>query len=257
LYSWGFIEEEKKGGAMKPWYKSPIGWVLLACFFTALFALTGLAKADDVVQFPEAELERESVLPVFDSPQAVKHRNVPTLERVEVAGFLGTSLNDPFITSVPIGAEVSYHVSELHSFGLIAEGFANSTTSYVGQIQQPNSGGQNIPFNQNPTPTFAGLLEYEFTPYYGKISITKQTVFNLNISVTARAGFLSLSSGGGATGGLGLNERFFFTRNLGIKADLYSLIYQKTDVVPLSGAQKGTIFDLFFAFGVVYLFPTL
>ncbi len=243
---------------MKTWLKSPLTWILLACFLMALFALSGLAKAaDEVVQFPESELARESVLPVFDQPEAVKKRFVPTEGRIELGGFFGTSLNDPFLYSYPVGLEVQYHLSEIHAFGLMVVGYANSNTGYVSQIQGVNGATQKIPFTQNPSPTFTTLAEYEFTPYYGKISLTKQSVLNLNISATARAGMLNLSAGGSsATGGLGLNERFFFTRNFGIKLDLSTLFYTKPDVLGGSGTTT-TVTELFITLGAVWLLPTL
>jgi outer membrane beta-barrel protein len=241
---------------MTPWYKSPIGWVLLGCFFVALFALSGLAKAD-VVEFPESELARESVLPVFDQPEAVKKRYVPTEGRVEVAGFFGSSLNDAFLYDYPFGLEVDYHLSELHGVGLVAEGFANTNTSYVSQIQTTVNGGNAIPFAQNPQPSFAVLGQYEFTPYYGKISITKQSVLNLNISAELRVGMVNLTVGGSSiTGGLGLNERFFFTRNFGLKLDLSTLIYQKADILSVASTNT-TVMELFITLGAVWLFPSL
>ena len=241
---------------MTPWYKSPIGWVLIGCFFVALFALSGLAKAD-TVEFPESELARESVLPVFDQPEAVKKRFVPTDGRVEVHGFFGTSLNDAFLYSYPFGGEVDYHLTEMHSVGLLAEGFASTNTSYVSQIQQVNGAAAKIPFTQNPTPTFAVLGQYEFTPYYGKISLSKQSVLNLNISAEARVGMINLNVGGSSiTAGLGLNERFFFTRNFGLKLDLSALIYQKPDILS-STSSNTTVTELFVTLGAVWLFPSL
>jgi outer membrane beta-barrel protein len=242
---------------MKTLYKSPLSWMLLACFLIALFALSGLAKADDVVQFPESELARESVLPVFDQPEAVKKRFVPTDGRIEISGFLGTSLNDPFLDNYPLGVEVNYHLNEISSVGLIVEGYANTNTSYVAQLQSQVTGSNTIPFAQNPQPTFATLAEYEFTPYYGKISLSKQNVLNLNISATARAGMINLSVGGSSiAGGLGLNERFFFTRNFGIKLDLSALFYTKPDILGPPNATT-TVTELFFTLGAVWLLPTL
>jgi len=242
---------------MKPWYKSPIGWLLLGCFFTALFVLSGLAKADDVVEFPESELARESVLPVFDQPEAVKRRFVPTDGRIEISGFAGTSLNDAFLYNYPFGGEVQYHLSEIHAVGLMVEGFATSNTGYVSQIQQQVTGGNVIPFAQNPAPTFATLGEYEFTPYYGKISLSKQNVVNLNISATGRVGMVNLSAGGSSfTAGLGINERFFLTRNFGLKLDLSTLFYTKPDVLSKSSGTT-TVTELFITLGAVWLLPSL
>ena len=158
-----------------PWHKTILGRILLFMFLSAALAFilssSSLAKAD-VVEFSEEELSRESVLPVFDQPEAVKKRVVPTDSRIEVGGYLGTSLNDPFINEYPIGVDVEYHLTEIHAVGINAAYFITSAASYVPQIQSEVLGGSLIPFNNNPSPQFMILGEYEFTPYYGKISVT-------------------------------------------------------------------------------------
>jgi len=240
----------------EPWHSTTLGRVLLVLFLGACLALGKLAKAD-VVEFSEEELARESVLPVFDQPEAVKKRVVPTDSRIEVGGYFGLSLNDPFINTFPIGADVEYHLSELYAVGINAAYFIDSASSYVGQIQTSVPGGNFIPFNNNPQPQFMFLGEYEFTPFYGKISVTKQGVANLNLGGTVRAGIISFTpSESSPTLGIGLNQRFFITRNFGIKLDLQGLLYQKTDIIPLS-PSKNLVFNILLSVGALWYLPQL
>lgn len=218
------------------------------------------AASAETIQFPEEELSQESVLPVFDQPQAVKKRLVPFTDRIELEGSLGASLNDPFFNSYLLGLGGHYHLSEIHSFGLSGAYFMSSQSSYVGQISSQVDPTRLINFNNAPSPQFYFLADYEFTPYYGKISLTKQTVMNLTISGSAGVGVVSTTSAAGNDSSmgfsLGLNERFFFTRNLGIKVDLKTLFYQETDVIATTATRQNVI-NLMVSLGMVYFIPSL
>ena len=239
-----------------PWYSTPMGRVLLALFLGAALVFGKLAKAD-VVEFSDEELARESVLPVFDQPEAVKKRVVPTLSRIELGGYLGLALNDPFLNTFPIGLDVEYHLNEINAIGLNVAYFVDSQSSYVGQLQQQVNGANVIPFSANPTPQFMLMAEYEFTPFYGKISITKQGVANLNIGAAVRAGMIfSTPTESSPAIDVGLNQRYFVTRNFGFKLDLQGLLYQKTDIIPTT-PQKNIVFDFLLTGGILFYFPAL
>jgi outer membrane beta-barrel protein len=239
-----------------PWYTTPMGRILLGLFVGAALGFGMLAKAD-VVEFSDEELSRESVLPVFDQPEAVKKRVVPTYQRIEAAAYLGLSLNDAFINTVPVGVDVEYHLTEIHALGLNAAYFITSASSYVTQIQQQVPGAVLIPFANNPAPQFMLLGEYEFTPFYGKISVTKQGVANLNIGGTIRAGMLfSTPTESSPVIGIGLNQRFFITRNFGLKLDLQALLYQKTDIIAIP-ASKNLVTNIMMSLGALWYFPQL
>ena len=69
----------------------------------------------EIVEFPEEQLARESVVPVFDQPEAVKKRYVPLGGRVELGVFAGATLSDSFFNSYPFGLNVNYHFSDFHA----------------------------------------------------------------------------------------------------------------------------------------------
>ncbi len=228
-------------------------------FLLALvLTISGIAKAE-TIKFKEEELARESVLPVFDQPEAVKRKLVPFSGRVELEAYVGATLNDPFFNTYPLGGGVSYHLNEFHALGIVGAYHITQQSQYVAQIQTL-PGGSTIPFNASPVLQYFAFGEYEFTPYYGKISLTKQGVMNMTISGTLGAGFVGLTSAAGSDSGFGfsggLNQRLFFTRNFGIKADLKAFFYQQNDIVQVTPSKK-LFTNLMVTLGVVYLLPSL
>lgn len=226
--------------------------------FICLFSIS-LHAETDVIKFSEQELPRESVLPVFDNPEAVKSRHVPFSNRVELGIFGGATVNDPFYNTFPIGGSVAYHFNDLHAFAIVGSYHIQQQTQYVPQIQALN-GGAGIPFTASSSPQMMVMGEYEFTPYYGKISITKQGTMNLSISMTASGGFISqtssLETDNGFGFGLGLNQRLFFTRNFGLKIDGKAIFYNQYDVVPQT-PQKKLFTNIWIGLGLIYLLPSL
>lgn len=226
--------------------------------FLLLFSQTLFAET---IQFTEEELPRESVVPIFDQPEAVKKRYVPFDGRFEAGGFIGALLNDPFYTSYPMGAELRYHFHDMHAFGIVGTYNLRQKSTYIDQIRRQVPSTSAVPFESSPTPDFTVWGEYEFTPYYGKISLTKQGIMNLSISAALGVGYISLKSDNTTDSSvgysLGLNQRLFFTRNFGIKMDLKALIYSQADVVPPGAIQKKSITNTMITLGVVYMLPSL
>jgi outer membrane beta-barrel protein len=229
--------------------------ILALCLLVTILGLSRNVRAE-VVEFPEDQLARESVVPLFDQPAAVKKRYVPLGGRVEVGVFAGTTLSDTFFSSYPFGLNVNYHFSDFHAVNVAGAYFYSQQASYIGQLTQQISGTP-IPFSIAPNPQYMGLLEYEFTPYYGKISLTKQKIMNLTISATAGVGYMGLNSESTPMGAAGLNQKFFFTRSFGLQAALRALFYQQTDVVPSGPFVKTNVTNIVLTAGVIYLLPSL
>ncbi|MBK9293168.1 MAG: outer membrane beta-barrel domain-containing protein [Oligoflexia bacterium] len=236
---------------------------MIKVFLTTIlfFLLNSTFVRAEVVQFKEEELPRESVVPIFDQPEAVKKRYVPYDGRFEMGLFFGALLNDPFYNSYPAGLELRYHFHDMHAFGVVGTYNLRQKTPYIDQIRRQVPSTSIVPFESSPTPEFTAWGEYEFTPYYGKISLTKQGVMNLSISLSLGVGYLSLKSDNTSDSSvgysIGLNQRLFFTRNFGIKLDLKVLNYTQADVVPPGTIEKKALANTMIGLGVVYLLPSL
>lgn len=220
------------------------------------------SRADDV-EIPEEELARESVLPVFDNPTAVKNRNVPLASRFEMGGFFGTAVNEAFVDQTLFGASLNYHLTEVSGIQLTAALINSQSSSYVQQLNEvfPSS-----PLNYQllPKPKHFAMLSYELTPFYGKISITKQAVLNLTTYFTGGLGIVGLGDSQTPALGLGLGQNFFFSRNWGLKIDMRGLIYQginpvsvsltnRTSTPSVSEYERVTTLNIAITAGVVFL----
>ncbi|MGE3974900.1 MAG: outer membrane beta-barrel domain-containing protein [Bdellovibrionales bacterium] len=195
--------------------------------------------ADEDVEIPVEELARESVLPVFDNPTAVKNRNVSLAKHIEIGGFFGTAVNEAFVDQTLMGAWANYHLSEFSGIQFLGAVINSQSSSYVPQLNEvfpaspPN-------YQLLPKPKHLLLLSYELTPFYGKMSITKQTVFNLSTFFTGGVGMLGLGDTSTPVLGLGLGQNIFFGSRWGMKIDMRGLMYQGVNPVSVSHTNRTT-----------------
>lgn len=216
-----------------------------------------------VIRFPEKDLARESVLPVFKNTMAVKKRNVPKEGRFEIGLLGGQQLNEAFYEPYSFGASLHYHLNEQHGFELMALFFTASESQYVDTLNEDV--GANYNFENAPTLENMILGSWEYTPFYGKISITKQTVYNTAVHFNLIAGFVNNGESSNLAFGAGIGQKIFFSSNWGVRADLKTLFYKA--VKPLSnttglGGGGGAYdeenkFNLLLNVGVFALLPML
>ncbi len=76
-----------------------------------------------------------------------------------------------------------------------------------------------------PHPQWGVIGNYEFTAYYGKISLTKHTVMNLNLFADAGLMYISMNGYNSFGGDLGLGQNFFITPSWAIRLDLRMMIF--------------------------------
>ena len=224
----------------------------------------------EIIEFPEEELARESVLPVFDRIEVVKSRNVPTKERFEVGGGFGLNLTEALYDNKSFNVHVTYNFTNLHAFNFM---YISPFTglSDMGQDLADGKGlsGGRFDASLAPYPEGYMMANYQITAYYGKISLSKK--FVMNIALYGLAGLLNVTfsdtSSIGAIAGLG--QKFYFNENFGLRFDLIVMTYSGPDPTTapntlnpnlitsqISSAElKDTIyFRTYFNFGLVYLF---
>ncbi|AZZ37677.1 outer membrane beta-barrel domain-containing protein [Bdellovibrio sp. qaytius] len=188
--------------------------------FVLLFA--SLAHAADSVEVPLDELAQESVYPVFDHPQSVKNRNVATQGRIDVGIFGGYALTEPIYDTTKFGIAANYHFSELHSLGVLY----SQNSSGLSKDAEALKESHNLDFNRAPKPTNTILLDYNFKPYYGKLSLSKLAVINTTIYASGSAGMVAYENKSYPAVAVGLGERFYFNRSLSLKTDLRLFMHQ-------------------------------
>lgn len=197
-------------------------WILLA------LVLSAQAMADDI-EVPEEELARETTLPVFNKRRAVLNRNVHSAERFEIGLGGGIEMNEPYYNDYMGNLQVTYNYSETSALNFQGLYWMDGLSSYGEQLKAGRTGTNGFPSfdaEKAPHPKWALIANYEYIAYYGKISITKQFVMNLNLFGIFGLGYLNMDQLSTVAGNFGLGQNFFITNNLGLRFDLRWLIFQ-------------------------------
>lgn len=196
--------------------------------FVFLMSFNGMALTID---FPKEELARESVLPIFESTQAVKSRLVPTKGRFELGFASGFAMNESFFKTLRYGGHLAYHFTETH--GLLLEGQIyqkglneNGQTLSTTDLDKTEKIEEYLRMDYAPQPEYHFIANYQITTYYGKISILKNFVMNLSLYGFLGGGIISVGGDSVPAFNLGFGQKFYFNRYWGIRADLGLMIYK-------------------------------
>lgn len=199
------------------------------------------------IEFPKEELARESVLPVFENTVAVKARRVPTAKRFELGLAAGFAMNEPFFNTTRFGGHLGYQFNETHGFVASGQFYTeglNSNGSTLSTTDLNNGAGETfIRMEYAPQPKYHLLLNYQITPYYGKISVFKDFVMNLSLYGIAGVGVIDVGGETAPALNLGLGQKFYFSKNWGIRADLGLMAYQGVNYFLSSGGGSSPLQD--------------
>jgi outer membrane beta-barrel protein len=236
----------------------------LTLFFLLLAPL--VAQAEEI-KFPEEELARESVLPIFDRPDSVQNRSVTTAHRFEFGLTGGWTMTDAFFNQISLGGIIAYHFNEVHGVNLMGSERMSGVSNNTDQL---NTTKNVAPLNLQyaPAPKYLALVNYQYTAYYGKLSLSKLSVGNLSLFGMVGAGTIGIGDGTFPTLSMGIGQKYYFNRSFALRFDLLVLAYQGPDILasgvnltnvntvqPSSAFPKKTIFDTMLTVGGVYLLP--
>lgn len=195
---------------------------LKKCLIALILFVSVLGHAKEELEVPQDELAKESVLPVFDNVVSVKNRNVTTEGRFDLGIFGGLALTEPIANTSKVGIEFNYHIKENHSLGFMYS--MNSTG--LSKDAQGLKNDFNLDFNRAPKPLSTLMLDYNYSPFYGKMSVTKDGVMNTTIFGSASAGMVKYDHKSYPALALGIGERFYLTHAFSLKFDLRVFAHQ-------------------------------
>jgi outer membrane beta-barrel protein len=234
---------------------------------SAIFLIVGqnFVFAADAIEFPEEELAKESVLPVFDKKVAVRDRIVNTTGRFELGGGGGLNLIEALYNNITFNALASYNFDEMQAFTLQAI-FPSTSLSNMGKDLQAGKGLNNKKFDASKAPAPEYLVSglYQYTAYYGKISMTKESTMNLSLHGMAGGGMVSWGDSMEPMLNVGMGQKLYFTPNVALRFDLNLMMYQgpdptSKDLDPSDPARESDYFKKtlymrsFLTAGVVFL----
>jgi outer membrane beta-barrel protein len=221
--------------------------------FAALFLLLASYSAwgAEDIEVPEEELARETTLPVFDKRRAVLNRLVLTEKKMEFGGGVGLEMNEPFYNDYMFNFQGTYNFTETSSVNVLGLFWMDGLSDYGEQLKagvdKPGTTNDVAPFDaaKAPHPVWGLFANYQFIAYYGKISISKLGVMNLNLFGLAGLGYINMDSANAFGLNLGMGQNFFFTKNFGLRFDIRWLIFQGPDATSraLGVSDNPTTFD--------------
>ncbi|MDX9731251.1 MAG: outer membrane beta-barrel domain-containing protein [Bdellovibrionales bacterium] len=236
----------------------------------ALFGMliSGRVHAE-VIQFPTEELATESVLPVFDQPTSVRNRVVSLSRRIEIGALMGYALTEPFYSPFQFGGTLSYHIDEKHGINIFGSSFMEGLSSEAKQLNPiPNSGPPPVYANLQYGPAPKSLLigSYQYSAYYGKLSLTKDYVMNLHLYGLLGIGMIGLGDASKPVLAVGIGQKFHFSPSIAFRFDLRLLGYQgpdptsirldnKNSVQPSSAFYEKVFIEGLLNVGLSFMFP--
>ncbi len=192
--------------------------------------VTGFSARAETIEFSEDELATESVMPVFDKTVVVRERNVLTKGRLEVGGGVGLNLAEPLYDQTLFSLEAAYHFDEIKGMNLISM-FLSSQLSNAGTQLKNGQGLASGNFDASLAPSVQNITmaNYQFTAYYGKISITKDVVMNLALYGFGGLGMVKWTDSTDFGLDAGMGQKLYFSKNSALRFDLLLAIYQGPD----------------------------
>ncbi len=178
--------------------------------------------------------------------------------RLELSPTLGLSLGDAFFQKYAFGAKLSYHLSELFSFGLHGSYQLASPSSAVSVCDK--NGCRNPEIGElNDVPgrvQWMAGLELAISPFYGKVNVLSEKVVHFDTSLILGGTLLSYGIPGGSTataiaGTFGIGQRYVLGRNLALRAELRDYLYS-AQTVTLGDANSKIENQLMLELGLSY-----
>ena len=210
---------------------------VLSSFFFFLFVFS-ISTSAKVIQFPDQELASEYVFPVFKKTRAVLNRKITLSKRFEIRFSGAFRTDEPLYNPFSALASLSFYWSEFHGIGVsglfffpgyskMGEGLktAGIKTKKTEEVKYYFDAGL------APHPLMGVFLNYQFSPLYGKISITKKAVLSFALYTFFGAGALGLKHGDEPLHMIpaihfGLGQRFYFNRYFALDGGLDMLLYR-------------------------------
>lgn len=208
-------------------------------FFSILiFSVYAPSGFSQVIEFPEEELARETVLPVFDKRVVVKNRLVETKGRFEMGGGFGMNLTEALYSTLAFNFSATYHFTEEH--GLNFNGILASTSlSSMAKDLQAGKGLTSGTFDASraPAPEYFVLANYQYTTYYGKISISKTRALNLSVYGLGGLGMVSWTDSVEPAVNVGIGQKLYFNPRFALRTDLQLTSYMGPDPTAPKGGN--------------------
>ena len=200
------------------------------------------------IYFPDEELATESVLPLTNKPNMILNRNVPLRKALELSLGSGFGLTEPFYYKIYPQVQLGYSISNMHSIHLQGSYYVPQLSA-GGELTKAGIEGEEEILYLDPQrvayPQYSVSLNYQYTPFYGKISLAKKLVLNLSIYSFAGGGaIVSNDNDYFPLFRLGIGQKLYFFKGsnmtVGLRGDLGMEMYYGPAVARLDFSENQT-----------------
>lgn len=214
-------------------------------FFLLSALITRPLFAEVKISFPDEELATETVLPTFEDRIAVKNRKVNHKGKFEFNLMAGMVASEPIYNPLTYGLSLAYHFDNtraLHVMGVLyADGLSDSGKSLkAGDVFNDDGTTTDISFDalRAPHKEYMVAAHYQYTAYYGKISITRDGIMNLTLSGLVGLGAYSMNGLIAPAFNLGISQRLYFGSRVALRFDILLSAYRGPVIT--SGGELST-----------------
>ena len=217
-------------------------YYFLASILLLLCVVSSTAFGGVKASFPEEELATESVLPQFEEKKAIKNRKIKHAKHFEFNLMGGMVVSEPLYDPFNFGASLTYHFNNTSAFHIVAAFFMGGLNNNGESLKEGDvflshnptneDGEDRIEFNAEEAPSKEIMIatHYQYTAYYGKISLTGDLVMNLTLSGLIGGGAYIMEDLIAPAVNIGISQRFYFNSSFALRFDIILSAFNGPDI---------------------------
>jgi outer membrane beta-barrel protein len=167
------------------------------------------------------EVERSRKAEI-DLIRVIQRRPFLRRNRVEVAPFLGTNINDSLVNMFLAGGNLNYHLTEVMAVGVNGGYSLGSETDLFDSVIEDYE-----LFPQVSKVQWWAILNFQYVPIYGKFALFNTWIIPWDTYVVLGAGWTKTELDGHPTLSVGVGQRYFMNRWFTLDLELRDNIYNE------------------------------
>lgn len=159
--------------------------------------------------------------------EVVQNRQYSKKHRLSLLAGAATVSADPFLSVSSVGGAMSFHFTEAFALSAIYKKFMVANSSYLDELQSGLITGTASTANTNRPNAFYGT-EIEWSPLYGKISLSGATIVHYDAHFLLGVGYTDTESGRYFTPNVGFGPQFYLADRVALRIDYRLAVYKET-----------------------------
>ena len=200
----------------------------------------------------QQDLSQLAKLSSFSDVAVIQRRFLPKTGRFELSGHGLTSLNNPFFTTLGLGAEIAYYFREQYAIELMYLQMTSSARDVTKDLREK----RNVSTSTLVNPKSYMGAAFKWNPIYGKMTFLNDRIVPFDMSFSAGGGITKTDQDQSvSTVHLGASQVFALSKAWAVRWDLFWNYYQ-AEITQYNGSKgQDNHSDLMLSLGVSFYFP--